>query len=175
MPLCPVVLLRFWPYNGKGMSSVWVCLYNLVLSLWIGGISIFTFIITPVIFRSFGRDMAGEIVGKLFPGYFLYCLLLSFLTLALFLPNRSHIAASAQKWSLLLIIVAILINLFVSVKLHPEIRKIKQEIHSFEAESQESPQRKRFMQFHGASAVLNLLLLADGTALLVISTALRKS
>ena len=32
-------------------------LYNLLLSLWIGGISIFTFLIAPVIFKSFDRDM----------------------------------------------------------------------------------------------------------------------
>jgi uncharacterized membrane protein len=57
---------------------VWSFLYNLVLSLWIGGMSVFTFIVTPAIFKSFGRDMAGEIVGKLFPGYFLSVLILSF-------------------------------------------------------------------------------------------------
>jgi uncharacterized membrane protein len=156
------------------MSTAWHFLYNLVLALWIGGMSIFTFIVTPAIFRSFGRDMAGEIVGKLFPGYFFYTLLLPVLALVLFFPVRSALAASAHKWSLLLIITAILISLFASFKLHPEIRKIKQEIHSFEAGSRESPLRKKFAQLHGVSAVLNLLLLADGTVLLFISTVLRK-
>jgi uncharacterized membrane protein len=60
------------------MKMAWSFLYNLVLSLWIGGMSVFTFIVTPAIFKSFGRDMAGEIVGKLFPGYFLSVLILSF-------------------------------------------------------------------------------------------------
>ncbi len=156
------------------MSTVWHFLYNLVLALWIGGMSIFTFIVTPAIFRSFGRDMAGEIVGKLFPGYFLSLLALSILTLLLFFPVRSLIAASAHKWSLFLIIMAILINLFVSFKLHPEIKKMKQEIHSFESGSQESPLRKKFGQLHAVSAALNLLLLADGSVLLFISTVSRR-
>jgi len=48
----------------------WQFLYNLVLALWVGGISIFTFIVTPVIFRSFGRDMAGRDRGEALPGLF---------------------------------------------------------------------------------------------------------
>ena len=155
------------------MSAVVQSLYNLVLALWVGGISLFTFIVTPVIFGSFGRDVAGEVVGKLFPGYFLYTLLLSILALILFLASRPSLRKSAHTWSLLLIALAIIINMFVSFKLHPEIKKIKQEIPSFEA-AQESPLRKRFGQLHGVSATLNLILLADGVALLVISTVLKK-
>jgi hypothetical protein len=59
-------------------------LYNLILALWVGGIFIFTFIVTPIIFQSFGRDYAGEIVGKLFPYYFPYNLILSVLALIVF-------------------------------------------------------------------------------------------
>ena len=57
-----------------------------------GGISIFTFLITPVIFKSFARDMAGKIIGTLFPGYFLIVLALSVLALIL-LPAGKHIIA----------------------------------------------------------------------------------
>jgi len=156
------------------MNTLWHFLYNLILSLWVGGISIFTFIITPVIFRSFGRDTAGEIVGKLFPGYFLFTLLLSVLALLLFLASGSLFEKAGYRWSLLLIAAAIIINLFVSFKLHPEARRIKQEIHSFGSGSLESPLRKRFGQLHAVSAALNLMLLADGITLLFISTALKK-
>src|SRR5512139_4145805 len=155
------------------MSALVQFLYNLVLALWVGGISIFTFIVTPVIFRSFGRDIAGEVVGKLFPGYFLYTLLLSILALILLLVSQPSLRKSAHTWSLLLIALAIIINMFVSFKLHPEIKKIKQEIPSFEA-VQDSLLRKRFRQLHGVSATLNLILLADGVVLLLISTAVKK-
>ena len=55
------------------MGSV---VYSFLLALWAGGMFIFTFLVTPVIFQSFGRDTAGEIVGKLFPYYFPYTLTL---------------------------------------------------------------------------------------------------
>ncbi|RJQ44721.1 MAG: DUF4149 domain-containing protein [Nitrospiraceae bacterium] len=156
------------------MNKVWSFCYNLILSLWIGGISIFTFIVTPAVFRSFERDMAGRIVGKLFPGYFIYNLALSALALALLIMIRSFLTSKAFKFSLVLIICAIIINLFVAFKLHPDINRIKQEIHSFETPADDSPLRKQFGRLHAVSATLNLLLLADGITLLVFSSVMKK-
>ena len=155
------------------MTNIVHVLYNLVLSLWIGGISIFTFLMTPVIFRSFERDMAGRIVGKLFPGYFIFMLVLSILALLLFLAARNA-AVSWRTLSLVLIVLALVINLFVTFKLHPDIKQVKQEIHSFEELSPEDPLRKKFGKLHAVSAVLNLLLLADGVTLLILSTVIKR-
>jgi hypothetical protein len=148
--------------------------YNLVLSLWVGGISIFTFLVTPVVFSSFERDMAGKIVGKLFPGYFAYVLVLSVFAFILLLMLRPLFSKFSYKLSLGLVVCALIINLFVAFKLHPEIRQVKQDIHSFETLSDDSPIRKRFGRLHAVSAVLNLLLLADGITLLVLSTVVNK-
>lgn len=149
-------------------------LYNLVIALWVGGISIFTFIITPVIFRSFGRNTAGEIVGKLFPVYFPYNLILSVLAGILIIIFALDRNAFAYKASLLLIGAAVVINLFLCFKLHPEIREVKSEIKSFESIHEESPLMKKFRKLHGISATLNLLLLADGVTLLMISSNLKR-
>src|SRR3972149_3851447 len=51
--------------------------YRLALSLWVGGIALFTFVVTPVIFRTHGRDAAGRIVGSIFPVYFRYGLVVA--------------------------------------------------------------------------------------------------
>ena len=160
-------------YNGH-MNNVWNFCYNLILSLWVGGISIFTFIITPVIFRSFDRDMAGKIVGKLFPGYFIYNLVLSVLTLMLLMTMRPLLAKWGFKLSLILVACAVIINLFAAFKLHPDVNKVKQEIHSFEGQADDSPARKEFRKLHMVSASLNLMLLAGGITLLFISSALKK-
>ncbi|UCH81594.1 MAG: DUF4149 domain-containing protein [Nitrospiraceae bacterium] len=149
-------------------------IYNLVLSFWIGGITIYTFIITPVIFKSFSRDMAGNIVGVLFPGYFWFNLILSVIALLLVLLAGLSFAKSGHRFSLLLIVLALIINIFVTFKLHPDVKEVKNQIHSFESEAEDSSLRKRFAKLHGISAGLNLLLLADGVVLLIISTALRK-
>ena len=149
-------------------------LYNFILALWVGGISIFTFLITPIIFRSFGRDTAGEIVGKLFPYYFPYNLILSVLAFAIFLLFAGTQGRIQHKVSIALLTVALLINLFVTFKLYPDIKGIKQQIATFETQSDQSPIRNKFRKLHGISAILNILLLMDGAILLILHNTAKK-
>ena len=154
------------------MSQTFSFLYTLALSLWTGGMAIFTFIVTPAIFRSYGRDQAGEIVGRLFPGYFLYLLVLSALALALFFLLGADQSGRSFRASLVLLVVAVIINASVLFSLHPKTVQVKQQVASFEAAAPDSPARKEFRKLHTLSAVLNLALLADGVALLALGRSL---
>jgi uncharacterized membrane protein len=156
------------------MKVSWFSLYNLVLALWVGGIAIFTFIVTPAIFRSYGRDQAGEIVGKLFPGYFLYTLVLTVLALVLFFFVARDSTLSAYRPSLALIAAGIAITLFVAFWVHPTTVGVKRNVASFERESPDSPARKQFRRLHALSASLNLLLLVDGIVLFLAAPGLKK-
>jgi len=151
------------------MNTAWSFFYNLILSLWIGGVAVFTFVITPIIFKVYERDMAGKIVGEIFPSYLIYTLVLSVLALLLLAVVRPLFISWGFKLSMVLVVCAIMINIFTAVKLHPDIKKLKQEIHSFKAPADDSPLRKKFGKLHAISASLNLLVLADGIALLFIS------
>ena len=144
--------------------------YSFILALWAGGMFIFTFLVTPVIFQSFGRDAAGEIVGKLFPYYFPYNLVLSVLALIIFLLFLGMRGKIQNKIMLLLLTAAVLINMFITFKLYPDIQSVKQQITTFETQTDESPARNQFRKMHGLSALLNILLLLDGTALLILNS-----
>jgi uncharacterized membrane protein len=148
--------------------------YSFLLALWIGGMFIFTFLVTPVIFQSYGRDTAGEIVGKLFPYYFPYNLVLSVLALIIFLLFLGIRGKTQNKITIILLTAAVLINIFITFKLHPDITCVKQQISTFETQTEESPARNQFRKMHGMSAILNVLLLLDGTALLILNTASKK-
>ena len=156
------------------MKLSWFSLYSLILTLWVGGIVLFTFIVTPVIFKSYPRDQAGEIVGRLFPGYFLYNLVLAALVLILFFIVANDQSKLAYRISLVCVVTALLINLFIVFKLHPDTVRVKQQVSSFESESPDSPARKQFRRLHGISAVLNLALLAEGIVLLITGPLVRK-
>ena len=65
------------------MKVFWFSVYNVALALWVGGMSIFTFLVAPIIFKSYGKDMASDIVGHIFPKYFLYDLILAAVAQAL--------------------------------------------------------------------------------------------
>jgi hypothetical protein len=106
-------------------------LYNFILSLWVGGIFIFTFLVTPIIFQSFGKDTAGEIVGKLFPFYFPYNLIISVLALIVFVLLIMTRRQIESKITMILLIAVIVINLFITFKLYPDIKSIKQQIATF--------------------------------------------
>src|SRR5271157_667978 len=104
------------------MNKIGITLYNIVLALWVGGMAIFTFLITPIVFKAFPRDMASAIVDKLFPLYFPYILILSVLTLAFFLLSRL-LGDRRSLIALALIMIAIGINTFITFKLFPAIRE----------------------------------------------------
>lgn len=141
----------------------------IVLSLWVGGMSLFTFILTPVIFKSYPRDAAGEVVGKLFPSYFLFTLGVSAAALALFLFSFPFEGDVRYGVSLLLLSLAVITALYVNFRFYPAVRKAKREVHSFEGDYPDSPSRTRFRRLHRRSAVLNLFMIADGLLLLVMN------
>ena len=74
--------------------------------------------------------MAGTIVGKLFPGYFWFNLILSIIALILILFAGLSFVKSGYKLSLVLIVLALIINIYVTFKLHPDVIQVKKEIHS---------------------------------------------
>jgi len=156
------------------MKLSWSSLYNLVLALLTGGIAIFTFVVTPALFKSYGRDMASQIVGKLFPGYFFYTLVLAALAFILFFTVAGDQSRPPARISFLLLILALVISATVTFKIYPDAVKLKQQITSFEREAPDSPARKRFARLHAASMSLNLLLFADCVVLLQLGPALKK-
>ncbi|HXX57047.1 MAG TPA: DUF4149 domain-containing protein [Thermodesulfovibrionales bacterium] len=146
-----------------------LALYNLMLSLWVGGIFIFTFLVTPLIFRSFGRNTASAIVDKLFPFYFPYILGVVILAVIFFLVSELR-KGPFRKLRLGLLGIAVFICLFVNFGLYPEVKKTKQEIVSFENTPDDSAARKRFSLLHGISMTLNVILLTDGMVLIVLGS-----
>jgi hypothetical protein len=160
--------------GAHNMTAFTHSVYTILLALWVGGISLFTFIVTPDIFMSYSRDVAGEIVGVLFPHYFLFTLILSILVLLVLPLCRRLFGQTAFRWSLALIVIAIAINIFVIFKLYPEIRQVKQEVRSFQSIPEDAPARKTFRKLHAVSAMLNLMILADGVTLLLISRSLKR-
>jgi hypothetical protein len=155
------------------MKLIAFTLYMLTVSLWIGGVALFTFVITPLIFRGFSRDTAAAIVDKFFNAYFLYNFALSIFAMLLYLVSRQVWSGSGFKASIILLIFAVLINSYVAFKLHPDILVIKRQVKSFESAPKDDPLRRKFGRLHAVSAVLNLMVFADGVALLVIENYFR--
>ena len=148
--------------------------YNLILALWVGGMVMFTIVVTPVIFKSYPRDTASDMVNKLFPVYFPYILGIAAAALVLIFFATQDYSQTFFRLSLILIVLALVVNVYVTFKLFPEVMQVKQEISSFERERREFACTEEVHSPSHCNARLNLFLLADGVALLVISPFLKR-
>jgi hypothetical protein len=143
-------------------------LYRLALSLWVGGIALFTFVVTPVIFRTQGRDAGGKIVGAIFPLYFRYVLALAATAFLVRILSGEAFHGARQLAGTLLIVTAIFLTGYQAYRLAPRMEQIKRSVASFESVSPDDPDRKEFSRLHGISMVVNLVVLLEGTALIVV-------
>lgn len=139
-------------------------LSRLAIALWVGGASLFTFILTPIIFKRFPRDQAGVIVGHLFPAYFRWGLACGALALVtrLLLKGKEGTAATVILAAMLCV------TSFQAFYIEPRAAALKKEIPSFETTPKDHPARKAFARLHGVSAVCNLTVIAGGVALVLL-------
>ena len=144
--------------------QILVIVQRLAVAFWVGGVAIFTFVLTPLIFRSYGRDTAGQIVGTLFPGYFRWGLVCGSVALAaLFVVRGKRFVPAAA-----LLVLMLAITSFQAFWIEPRAAALKREIPSFETTPKEHPLRREFSRLHAVSAACNLSVFAGGVALVIL-------
>jgi len=141
-------------------------LFNLAVSCWLGGAALFTFILTPKLFAAYSRDLAGDIVGLLFPGYFRWGLACGAVALLCQLVNRGRFAVA----SLLIIVLMLLLTATQAFVIEPRAAELKQSIASFETTPKDDPIRMQFRKLHGLSMAANLAVIVGGLALVILAS-----
>ena len=139
-------------------------LYRLAVSLWAGGNAIFTLMLTPILFKTESRDVAGRIVGNLFPGYFRWGLACGAIALICRLAGRGF----DLRLPVIVLVAMLAVTSFQAYYVEPRAAELKRRIGSFETTSKEDPLRKEFAKLHGVSAVCNLTVLAGGIVLVLL-------
>jgi Domain of unknown function (DUF4149) len=139
-------------------------LYRLAVSLWAGGNAIFTLMLTPILFKTESRDVAGRIVGNLFPGYFRWGMACGVIALICRLAGRGL----DPKLPVVVLAAMLALSSFQAFYVEPRAAELKQQIGSFETTSKDHPQRKEFAKLHGVSAICNLTVLAGGVLLVLL-------
>ena len=140
--------------------------YNLAVSCWLGGAALFTFRLTPLIFASYSRDIAGGIVGTLFPGYFRWGLACGAVALLCQIINRGRFAIA----SLMIITIMLALTTVQAFVIEPRAAALKQSIVSFATTPPDDPQRVKFRKLHGISMAANLAVIVGGIVLVILSS-----
>ena len=139
-------------------------IYRLAVSLWLGGAALFTFVLTPLLFRNESRDTAARIVGLFFPGYFRWGVACG----AVALICRLIVAGKGQLASAVIIAVMLALASVQAFYIEPRAAELKRQIGSFETTTKDNPLRRQFSKLHGVSAVCNLSVIVGGVALVVL-------
>jgi hypothetical protein len=139
-------------------------IYRLAVSLWLGGAALFTFVLTPMLFRSESRDVAARIVGLFFPGYFRWGVACGVVALIC----RIILSGKGQVSAAVIIAVMLTLSSIQAFYIEPRAAELKRQIVSFENTSTDDPLRRQFGKLHGVSAVCNLSVIAGGVVLVVL-------
>lgn len=140
--------------------------YTLALGCWLGGATLFTFVLTPKLFAALSRDMAGMIVGLLFPGYFRWGLACGSVALLCKLAGRG-------RFSLICIGILATMLLLTATQaffIEPRAAAIKEQIASFDTTAKDDPARVQFRTLHGLSMAANLAVIVGGVVLLLLAS-----
>lgn len=156
------------------MHAVASAIYRLALAFWVGGMSAFTFVVTPVIFRTQTRDSAGKIVGALFPVYFRFCLVVTAAALVARAAAGIAFSGARQLAGTFLIAFCLAIVSYHTFGLAPRMEAVRETVVSMEAAPEEDPVRQEFSRLHGISMTLNLVVIAGGTVLILWYETLRR-
>lgn len=147
------------------LAQVSTFFYRLAVACWIGGASLFTFVLTPILFESYDRDTAGDIVGTLFPGYFQWGMVCGVIALAAIFMSA---AVTRRKIAAGIIAAMLVISSIQALVIEPKAAALKKQIPSFTTTAKDDPLRVRFGKVHAASAGLNLTVIGGGLVLLIL-------
>ncbi len=130
----------------------------LVLTIWLGGIIFFSFIGAPAIFNTLSRDLAGQVVGAIFPKYWILGYAGSLILFSTFsLLARDNMAA--MKPALFVLLLLIPLSFSHGLIVGKKAASIKKEIRETGDEAKREVLRKSFGRIHGISSLLNILTL----------------
>lgn len=118
----------------------------------------------PILFKTQPRDLAAQIVGVLFPGYFWWGLATGAVALVCLLIVRGRYFLP----TLTLLVLMLGLTSYQAFFIEPQAAELKREIVSFEATSKDNPLRREFSRLHSISMVCNLVVLLSGIVLIVL-------
>jgi len=143
-------------------------LHLLSLVVWIGGIIFFSFIAAPSIFKVLPRETAGDVVGDIFPKYWLmgYICSISALTTIMMLSYLER----AYPWVRIGLLVFMTGIVFYSgLVVGANARDVKAQIRIIEDKAQKEILAAEFKRLHRRSAILNGITLFLGLIVLLIT------
>jgi hypothetical protein len=145
-------------------STVINFIYLLSLVCWVGSIIFFSFFVAPVVFKNLEREKAGELVGIIFPRYYMIGYVSGVTVLGVFLlTGPESVGLKWCAWGIMMLGTA-----SAGLAVNPRAKILKEKLK--EASETERPDLEaRFKSLHSLSVKLNAAVLFAGLWLLWLS------
>ena len=156
------------------MSTLARIIHLLAVSLWLGSVAFVSFVAAPIIFRTLPRNLAGDVMGAIFPAYYsvgLVCGAVAFLALL-------AAVGFGGGWTLrvgavgVLLVVMLGANIYAGFVVQPKASEVKVEMRQAASGPEASPPAKLkadFDRLHTRSVQLNAVVLIGGLLVLLLS------
>ena len=140
-------------------------IYLLSLVCWVGSIIFFSFFVAPVVFKTLEREKAGELVGIIFPRYYMIGYVCGVLVLvALLLTGPETAGLKWCAWGIMMLGTA-----SAGLGVNPRAKILKEKLK--DAPETEKPDLEaRFKTLHSLSVKLNATVLFAGLWLLWLTS-----
>ncbi len=144
-------------------------IHLLGITVWIGSLTFFTFIAAPSIFKNLPRETAGEVIGHIFPKYWILGYVVSVLTLGSLIAI-SYTQKTFPAVRILLLVIMLGLTFYSGLVVGKNATNIKAEIKTAEESVNKADLRSRFKRVHALSAILNLCVILLGLFLVYLTS-----
>lgn len=152
------------------VEEVLTFIFLLSLVIWVGSIIFFSFFAAPSIFKVLERESAGNVIGEIFPKYWLvgYFSAVFSLSSLLYLTYKSP---DPPPSSVLYILIAMTGTAFFSgLVVGGKAREVKAKLRAKEHRHEADALRARFRKIHALSSILNMAVLVMGLVLTYLTS-----
>ena len=130
----------------------WIHLFS--ISLLLGAMCFLAFVIAPTVFHQLPRELAGDLMSKIFPSYYLlgyFCSALAGITLL----ALSLLTKNIPYIRIICILVMTTGLFYAGMHLSPKVQEVKTVIKAIEDPEQKSIKQKEFDRLHIRSVRIN--------------------
>ncbi len=149
------------------MLNILKFIHLLSIVIWVGMLVFFSFFVAPSIFRMLPKELAGDLIGDIFPRYWLigYIAGVSALLSLIIISSMEKAFPAA---SILLLTVMTAITFYSGLAVASKAREIKMKIRAVNDPVEKEALTKDFRKLHRKSATLNIIVIVTGIVLIFI-------
>ncbi len=139
----------------------------LSLAVWVGALIFFTFFAAPSIFKVLPRELAGEVVGDMFPKYWMIGYVAGLLSLSSLLAI-SFIEKGFPAARVILLTVMTGVTFYSGLVVAPKAHEMRIEVRAAKETVEKEAIEKDFKRMHAISAALNMAVIVSGVIVIYL-------